>query len=136
MNIPSDLKYTTNDEWIRVESDEQPGTLLVTIGITDYAQDQLSDIVYVEIIVTEDENLNPGDTFATIESVKAAADIYMPVSGKVVAVNEDLPDTPEIVNSDPYGEAWLIKIHLSDPTELDGLLDHTAYETSIQLREL
>lgn len=135
MDIPSDLKYTTNDEWIRVEGDEGAGTLLGTIGITDYAQDQLSDVVYVEIIVAEDETLNLGDTCATIESVKAAADIDIPVSGKVAAINEKLLDTPEVINSDPYGEAWLVKIHLRDQTELDGLLDHTAYEAYIQERE-
>ncbi len=122
MNIPKDLKYTENDEWIRVEGDTG------TIGITDYAQDQLSDIVFVEIMVDEGEEVEQGDTCAAVESVKAAADIFMPVSGEIIAVNEDLADTPEMVNSDPYGDAWLIKIKFSDPDELDDLMDAAAYE--------
>lgn len=125
MNIPKDLKYTENDEWIKVEGK------IGTVGITDHAQDQLSDIVYVEIVVSEDEEINQGDSCATLESVKAAADVYAPVSGKVVAVNDELPDTPEVVNSDPYGKAWMVKIELSDPSELDGLMDAAAYEASI-----
>ena len=129
MKFPSDLKYTKNDEWIKVEGDSG------TAGITDYAQDQLSDIVYVEVVVSDGESVNQGDSCATVESVKAAADVYMPVSGKITSVNEDLADTPELVNSDPYGEAWLIKIELSDPSELDSLLDSTAYEQKIQEQE-
>ena len=125
MNIPQDLKYTENDEWIKVEGN------IGTIGITDHAQDQLSDIVYVEIVVNEDEEISQGDSCATIESVKAAADVYAPVSGKVIAINDDLPDTPELVNSDPYGEAWMLKVELSDPSELDRLMDAAAYEASI-----
>jgi len=121
MNIPSDLKYTKNDEWIKVEGSQG------TVGLTDYAQDQLSDIVFVEIIPGEGEDLNQGDTCATIESVKAAADVYLPVSGRVVAVNDSLPDTPEVVNTDPYGKAWLIRIELTSPGELDDLLDAAAY---------
>jgi glycine cleavage system H protein len=126
MNIPSDLKYTTNDEWIRTED----GT--GTVGITDHAQEQLSDIVFVEIVVSEGEMVKKGDTCATIESVKAAADVYMPVSGKVVGINESLPDTPELINSDPYGDAWLVKVELSDPAEAETLLDAGAYESKIQ----
>ena len=129
MNVPQDLKYTKNDEWIRVEN----GT--GTVGITDYAQNQLSDIVYVEVVVSVGDQVNQGDSLATLESVKAAADVYAPVSGKVIAVNEDLPDTPEVVNSDPYGAAWLVKLELSDPTELDGLLDASAYQQKIQEQE-
>lgn len=129
MNIPQDLKYTKNDEWIRVEN----GT--GTVGITDYAQEQLSDIVYVEVIVGVGDVVNQGDNLATLESVKAAADVYAPVSGKVIAINESLPDTPELVNSDPYGAAWLVKLELSDPTELDGLLDASAYQEKIQEQE-
>jgi glycine cleavage system H protein len=125
MNIPKELKYTENDEWIKVDGN------IGTVGITDHAQDQLSDIVYVEIIVSEDEEVGQGDACATIESVKAAADVYAPVSGKVVAINDELPDTPEIVNSDPYGKAWMLKIELSDPSELDGLMDADAYEASV-----
>ncbi len=122
MDFPKDLMYTDNDEWIRVEGDTG------TVGITDYAQDQLSDVVYVEVVVSEGEVVTQGDTCATIESVKAAADVYMPVSGKIIATNEELADTPELVNSEPYGAAWLVKLELSDSSELEGLMDATAYE--------
>ena len=129
MKVPGDLKYTKNDEWIKVEGEKG------TIGITDFAQDQLSDIVYVEIVVDVGDEVSRGDSCATIESVKAAADVYMPVSGVVSAINEELPDTPEIVNSDPYGAAWLVKIELSEPSELDGLLDPAAYQQKIEEEE-
>ena len=129
MKIPKDLKYTENDEWIRVEGNNG------TIGITDFAQDQLSDIVFVEIIPAEGDELAQGDSCATLESVKAAADVYMPASGKVIAINEALPDTPEMVNSDPYGEAWLVKIEISDTSELDGLMDAGAYEAFVASKE-
>ena len=122
MNIPKELKYTKHDEWIRVEGDTG------TIGITDYAQDQLSDVVYVEVSAAEGDALDQEEIFATVESVKAAADVYMPVSGTISEVNDMLEDTPELVNSDPYGDAWMIKIELSDSSELDGLLDAEAYE--------
>jgi len=122
MEFPKDLKYTDNDEWIRIEGSTG------TVGITDYAQDQLSDVVYVEVVVSEEEVVAQGDTCATIESVKAAADVYMPVSGKVIAINEELADTPELVNSEPFGAAWLVKLELSDSAELDGLMDAAAYE--------
>jgi glycine cleavage system H protein len=121
MNIPTELKYTENDEWIKVEGNTG------IIGITDYAQEQLSDIVYVEIVVAEGEQVSQGDSCATVESVKAAADVYMPVSGKIIAVNEALANTPELVNSDPYGEAWMVKIELSNASELEDLLDASAY---------
>ena len=103
-----------------------------TIGITDFAQDQLSDIVYVEVMVSEGEDAAQSDTCATIESVKAVADVYLPVSGKVISINEDLADTPEVVNTDPYGEAWLVKLELSDPSELEALLDSAAYEALVE----
>lgn len=122
MENPNNLKYTTNDEWILVEDN------IGTIGITDYAQDQLSDIVFVEIVAFEGDELSQGETIAVVESVKAAADIYMPVSGTIIEINEELVDSPEIVNSDPYGSAWLVKINLSDPAELDDLLDVQAYQ--------
>ncbi len=125
MNTPSDLKFTTNDEWIKVEGSTG------TIGITDHAQEQLSDVVYVEIVVEVGDEVSQGDTAATIESVKAAADVYFPASGTVVAVNEELPDSPETVNSDPYGAAWMVKIELSAASEVDGLLDAKAYEAQI-----
>ena len=121
-NIPADLKYTDNDEWVRIEGDT------AVIGITDYAQDQLSDIVFVEFILDEGDEGDKGDTCAAVESVKAAADVYLPVSGEIVAVNEDLADAPETINSDPFGEAWMLKIKMSDPTEVDALLDATGYE--------
>lgn len=129
MNTPKDLKYTKNDEWIRVEDN------IGTVGITDFAQEQLSDVVFVEVVVDEGEEVSAGDSCATIESVKAAADVYLPVSGKIVAVNEDLPDTPEKVNSDPYGDAWMVKIELSDPAELDDLMDADAYAAFIAEKE-
>lgn len=126
MNFPIDLKYTENDEWVRVEDN------VGTIGITDFAQDQLSDIVYVEVVLSEGEDAAQSDTCATLESVKAAADVYLPVSGKVISINEDLADTPEVVNTDPYGEAWLVKLELSDPSELEALLDSAAYEALVE----
>ena len=129
MQVPSDLKYTENDEWIRVEGKSG------TIGITDFAQDQLSDIVFVEMLVDVGEEVSQGDSCAIIESVKAAADVYIPVSGVVSAINEELPDTPELVNSDPYGDAWLVKIEISDPSEIDALLDPAAYQQKIQDEE-
>jgi glycine cleavage system H protein len=126
MNIPAELKYTENDEWIKVEGN------IGVIGITDYAQDQLSDIVFVEILVAEGEKVVKGGSCATVESVKAAADVYMPVSGTVIAVNEDLPAAPETINSDPYGAAWMVKVELSAPEELDTLLDAAAYQEKIE----
>jgi len=122
MEFPKDLMYTENDEWIRVEGNT------AAVGITDYAQDQLSDIVYVEVVVSVDELVAQGDTCATIESVKAAAEVYMPVSGKIIATNEELADTPELVNSEPHGAAWLVKLELSDSSELEGLMNAAAYE--------
>ncbi len=129
MNIPTELKYTKNDEWIRVEGN------IGTVGITDYAQEQLSDIVFVEIVVSVGDTVKQGDTCATLESVKAAADVYLPVSGKIVEVNESLPDSPEKVNTSPFGEAWMVKVELSNPGELAGLLDATAYEKHLAEKE-
>ncbi len=119
-NIPTDLLYTKEDEWIRVEGGEG------VVGVTDYAQDALSDIVYVEL-PEEGDSFGTGETFGVVESVKAAADLYMPVSGEILAVNEDLPDAPETINSDPYGNGWMIKIKISDPSELEDLMDPAAY---------
>ncbi|MFC1936534.1 glycine cleavage system protein GcvH [Chloroflexota bacterium] len=129
MNFPDDLKYTEKDEWVRVD-----GSTAV-MGITDYAQDALSDIVYLEYEVSEGDEFSKGDTLGTIESVKAASDVYFPAGGKVVAVNEDLLDAPETVNSDPYGEAWMVKFELADPGELDALMDAKAYEAYVAERE-
>ncbi len=128
MDFPSDLKYTESDEWIRVEGEQG------TIGITDFAQDQLSDIVYVEVLAALGASLEKGAVFAAVESVKAAADIYMPVGGKIVEINESLADTPEMVNTDPYGEAWLVRIELTDASELEALKDAAAYEKSCEER--
>jgi glycine cleavage system H protein len=126
MNIPSELKYTESNEWINL--DGKTGT----IGISDYAQNQLSDIVFAEVIVSKGDSLKKGDTIATVESVKAAADVYTPVSGKVISVNEALAGAPEVINSDPYGAAWIIKIELENTSELGTLLDAPAYEKLIQ----
>jgi glycine cleavage system H protein len=128
MNIPTDLKYTENDEWIRVEGS------IATIGITDYAQDQLSDVVFVEIIAEPDTALAAGDACAEVESVKAAAEVYSPVGGTIVEINEDLLDAPEMVNSDPYGEAWMVKIELTDADQVEALLDAAAYEAHCEER--
>ena len=119
-NIAKDLLYTKDDEWIRVEGDEG------VVGITDYAQDALSDIVYVELPAAGD-SFSTGETFGVVESVKAASDLFMPVSGEIVAANEALPDNPEAVNSDPYGEGWMVRIKLADPGELASLMDADAY---------
>jgi glycine cleavage system H protein len=121
MKTPDHLKYTQNDEWISVEGDQG------TVGITDYAQDQLSDIVFVEFLVDEGESVDQGDVFAIVESVKAAADIYAPASGTVSAINEALADGPELINADPYGEAWLAKFELINLSELDKLMDADTY---------
>jgi glycine cleavage system H protein len=126
MNIPNQLKYTSNDEWIKVDGK------IGTIGITDYAQEQLSDIVFVEVVVSVDDDVSKGDSCATVESVKAAADVYMPVSGKVIAVNEDLPAAPELINSDAYGAAWMVKIEINNLSELSGLLDAAGYQKHIE----
>lgn len=129
MKTPQELKYAKTDEWIKVEGNE------ATVGITDYAQDQLSDIVYVEFMVDEGEKAVKGDTLATVESVKAAADINFPASGTVTAINEDLEDSPELLNNDPYESGWIIKMKLDDPSELDELMDSKAYEAYNEKRE-
>ena len=121
MNIPSDLKYTKSDEWVRVEG----GT--ATAGLTDYAQTQLSDIVFVEL-PSVGATLKQGESFASVESVKAASDLYLPIGGEITAVNEALADSPELVNQDPYGKAWMVKFKVADMGELGGLMDSAAYE--------
>ena len=120
--IVDGLLYTPDDEWVLVAGDE------ATVGITDYAQDSLSDIVYVDL-PNVGTHLEAGDTFGVVESVKAAADLFSPVSGRVVAINEALPNSPELVNSDPYGAAWMIKVKMSNPDELNGLMAADAYRT-------
>lgn len=129
MNIPADLKYTKNDEWVRVEGDT------ATIGVTDYAQDQLSDVVYVEVTVAVGESLDQGASFGAIESVKAASDVYSPVSGEVIEVNDLLEDTPESINTDPFGEAWMMHLAMSNPAELEGLMDAAAYGAYLEGRD-
>jgi len=120
MNIPENLKYTKDHEWIKVDGD------VATVGITDFAQSELGDIVYVEI-ETEGEEIAAGEVFGTVEAVKTVSDLFMPISGEVVEVNEELENTPEKVNEDPYEAGWMIKISIKDKSELDQLLDHEAY---------
>ena len=122
MNIPTDLKYTKEHEWVKVDGNT------ATIGITDNAQSALSDIVYVEITVEVGDEAKKDSVGATIESVKAAADINIPISGKVVEINESVADSPEIMNSDPFGEAWMIKIEMGDSGELESLMDAAEYK--------
>lgn len=123
MNIPSNLKFAQSDEWVRVDGN------IAVIGVSDYAQEALSDVVFFEAVVSEGEDVSASSQIATLESVKAAADVNSPVSGKVVAINEELGSSPELVNSDPYGKAWMIKIEMSNPAELDKMMDAAAYET-------
>lgn len=120
MNIPADLKYTKDHEWVRVEGDT------ATIGITDFAQGELGDIVYVEV-ETEGESLDQEEVFGTVEAVKTVSDLFMPISGEVIEFNTDLESNPEVVNSDPYGAGWMIKIKMSNPSEIEDLLDAAAY---------
>ncbi|XQW83917.1 glycine cleavage system protein GcvH [Thalassotalea piscium] len=124
-NIPSELKYATSHEWVRND-----GNGIVTVGITEHAQELLGDMVFVELPEVGD-NVSTGDDVAVAESVKAASDIYAPVSGEVVEVNEDLEDSPELVNSDAFGDGWMFKIKLDDESELESLLDAEGYENSI-----
>lgn len=120
LSTPSDLKYARSDEWVRLEGDT------ATIGISDFAQDQLNDIVFVELPEVGDE-LAQGATFGVVESVKAASDVYVPVAGTVTEVNTALQDEPELINADPYGRGWIIKLKVSDPAPLDALMDADAY---------
>lgn len=124
MNIPDNLKYTKDHEWLKVDGEE------VIIGITDFAQGELGDIVFVEI-ETQGEQLAKEEVFGTIEAVKTVSDLYMPVNGEVLEVNSKLEDTPEIINQDPYGDGWLIKVKLEDVGEIDGLMDAKAYKGHI-----
>ncbi len=124
MNVPAELKYTKEHEWIRVEGEE------AVVGITDYAQSQLGDIVFVECETVGDAS-EAGETFGTIEAVKTVSDLYLPVAGEVLEFNEELEGEPELVNKDPYGKGWIVKIKISDETELDGLLNADAYKAII-----
>ncbi|SRR6056297_3829270 len=125
MNIPESLKYTKDHEWIKIDGDE------ALIGVTDYAQQELGDVVFVEI-ETEGETLEKEEVFGTIEAVKTVSDIFMPVSGEVTEVNPKLEDSPDVVNKDPYGDGWLIKVKISDQSEADDLLDADQYKELIE----
>ena len=124
MNLPADLKYTTEHEWVRIEGDE------VVVGVTDFAQGELGDVVFLEI-ETEGETLSKGDTFGTIEAVKTVSDLYMPVDGEVVEVNAALEDAPELINSQPFGDGWMIRIKCSDPAQLNELMTAEQYSELI-----
>ncbi len=125
MDFPDELKYTEEHEWVLVEDD------IVTIGITDFAQEQLGDVVFVELPEVGDD-LEMGKSFGVVESVKAVSDIYAPVSGEVVEINDELPNEPEIINSSPYDDGWLVRLKLTDPGELDDLMDADGYQEFIE----
>ena len=124
MNVPAELKYTKDHEWVRIEGDT------ATVGITDFAQSELGDIVYVEI-ETEGETLDAEEVFGTIEAVKTVSDLFMPLSGEILEFNSALEAGPETVNSAPYGDGWMVKIKITDSSELDNLMDATAYASLI-----
>jgi len=125
MNIPENLHYTEDHEWIRVEGEE------AFVGITDFAQKELGDIVFVEVETVE-ETLQKGETFGTVEAVKTVSDLFMPVGGTILELNEKIEDTPELINKDPYVEGWIIRIKISNPAELDNLLDSNAYSAQVE----
>lgn len=127
--VPSDLKYTRDHEWLRLEDDS-----VVTIGITDHAQAQLGDLVFVEVPETG-SSLGAGDAAAVVESVKAASDVYAPVAGEVVGANEQLDESPELVNNDPFGEGWIYKLRVENPAALDGLMSAADYEAFAESEE-
>mgnify|MGYP001251772436 FL=1 len=124
MNIPDNLKYTKEHEWVRLEGD------VAVVGITDFAQGELGDIVFVEV-ETVDETLDADEVFGTVEAVKTVSDLFLPVAGEIVEFNEAVEDDPALVNNDPYGEGWLIKVKVSNPADVDGLLDGEAYKAII-----
>ncbi len=124
MGVPAELKYTKDHEWIKIDGD------VATIGITDFAQGELGDIVYVEVD-TEGDTLDREETFGTVEAVKTVSDLFMPISGEVMEFNESLEDSPETVNKDAYGDGWMVKIKITNPAELEDLLDAAAYEALI-----
>jgi glycine cleavage system H protein len=124
MNIPQDLKYTKDHEWVRVEGD------VAIIGITDFAQHELGDIVYVEI-ETVGETLDQEEVFGSVEAVKTVSDLFMPVSGEILELNEELDANPELVNSDPYNAGWMVKVKMTNASELDSLLDSSSYQNLI-----
>ena len=124
MNIPSQLKYTKDHEWVKIEGD------IITVGITDFAQGELGDIVYVEV-ETVDETLEAEEVFGTVEAVKTVSDLFLPVSGEIIEFNETLEDEPEKVNTDPYGDGWMIKVKLSDVSQLDALMSADDYKALV-----
>ena len=124
MNYPTNIKYTSEHEWIRIEGDE------AYVGITDYAQDQLGDIVFIDI-PTVGEALEQGEVFGTIEVVKTVSDLFLPIGGEILEQNEALMDNPELVNQDPYGEGWIIKIKPNNVADVEGLLDAEAYQATL-----
>ena len=124
MNLPEELKYTKDHEWVRIDGDE------ATVGITDFAQGELGDIVYVDVD-TEDETLDKDEVFGTVEAVKTVSDLFMPLTGEVIEFNEQLEDEPDLVNTDPYGDGWMIKIKISNPEEIEELLSADAYKETI-----
>ncbi len=124
MNIPSELKYTKDHEWVRVEGD------IATVGVTDFAQSELGDIVFVEVD-TVDEELEAEEVFGSIEAVKTVSDLFMPLSGEILELNAQIEASPELVNADPYGEGWMIKIKIKDPAEVESLLSAEAYQEAI-----
>ena len=124
MNIPTELKYTKDHEWVRIEGDE------AVIGITDFAQNELGDIVFVEV-ETEGDNIMSEEIFGSVEAVKTVSDLFMPLSGKVLLFNSELDDNPEFVNSDPYGSGWMIRVKVSDFSEIDNLLSADQYKDLI-----
>lgn len=125
MNIPSELKYTKDHEWISIEGN------IATVGITDFAQSELGDIVYVDVD-TLDDTVEESEVFGSVEAVKTVSDLFMPLSGEVIEFNEELEDDPELVNTDPYGKGWMIKIEISDTSQINNLLDATAYKELIK----
>lgn len=124
MNIPSELKYTKDHEWVKLDDD------IATIGITDFAQSELGDIVYVEV-ETLDETLEADEVFGTVEAVKTVSDLFLPLSGEIIEFNEGLEDEPEVVNSDPYGAGWMIKLKCSNMSQVDGLMSAEDYKSLI-----
>jgi glycine cleavage system H protein len=128
LKYPTDLKYTESDEWVRVEGD------IAILGISDYAQDSLNDLTYIEFSASAGANVDAGDAVGEVESVKATAEIVTPIAGEVLEVNTDLESEPEIINADPYGKGWLVKIKISDAAGLAGLMDAAAYQTYCESR--
>ena len=128
MEFPEDLKYSREHEWALVEGK------VATVGITDFAQDKLGDIVFVELPAVGDK-VTKDEAMGVVESVKAVSDVYSPVSGTVIEINDDLPDSPDMINEDPYGDGWIVKIQMSDPTDVEDLMDSEAYEAFVAEQE-